>query len=226
MSISQAGKRRHREVREPTLGHQLQEAEPGWGSRQFGPVTSSSSSLWERRKKQRKSMGNRSMYRADVLDSRPSLGAEGKEAGAPRLHRQGHVRGEGGQRGGPSVASQPVAPHNPSPWVGKYPWQQQRSKNTGLPASLIIEEVSHCNQTGDHPGLELQTNHRKNSSFQMCREAEPRAEPGRWGLGVSFWGVGFLRSLLHHRSPSQPLGARHFWDSFKQYLLLYHVKQI
>ena len=67
-----------------------------------------------RKKKEAKEKYGKQKHVQGRCSSRPGLRAEGKEAGAPGLHRQGHVRGEGGQRGGPSVASQPVAPHNPS----------------------------------------------------------------------------------------------------------------
>ena len=114
-------------------------------------------------------------------------------------------------------------PHNPSPGASKCPWQQQTSENTGLLVSLITKEASLCDQAGDRPGHQL-THRRKHSSFQMLPGAEPRAVPAGGGELIS--GTGFLRALLHRRSPSRPLWARRFWDSFKQYLLLCHIQQI
>ena len=47
--------------------------------------------------------------------------AEETEAGAPRWGGQGHLRGEAGRHRGPSVAFQPIAPHNPSPGASEWP---------------------------------------------------------------------------------------------------------
>ena len=47
--------------------------------------------------------------------SGPELSAEERKLGLRACTAKVMSGGEGGQRGGPSVASQPVAPHNPSP---------------------------------------------------------------------------------------------------------------
>ena len=178
--------------------------------------------LGKKKKAKEKCKKQKHVWAHVLLD--PHRHVEEKEAGAPRRCGQGHLRGEAGQRRGPSVAFQPIAPHNPSPGESECPWQQQRSENTGLLVSLIIEEASRCNQAGDHPGHQL-TRRRKNSSFQMLPGAEPRAVQCSGG-GELISGTGFLSALIHRRPPSWPLCAYRFWDSFKQYLLLCHIQQM
>lgn len=87
---------------------------------------------------------------------------------------------------------------------------------------LIIEEASHCNTAGDHPGPASPHKSWKEQKLSATESPGPGLLLGR-GLDL---GSRILKVPASAQLPQTPLWARRFRDSFAQYLPLHRIKQI